>query len=258
MSTFAASDARPKQTTRHPTTDIFKPLQWLHRAWRVVLAAPAVSAALGIGFTILCASAYAAADALPLFTATFATLLLAVSPFFAAAAYAAAMQVSRGQQPTLAGCAYSVAGRALSIGIFATLCGLLMAAWVRLAGLSFALYYNTLGLSGTEVTRVWFAGDAPAGLLVFLGAATAVLAAALFTLAVIALPRIVDRDCDVVQAVTTGLRVIKANPLIVAVWSVVLLVTIALALISQLLLMPLVFPVLAYASWFCYADLSRG
>ena len=128
MSTSVASYARRKQVTRHPTTDMLKPLQWLHRAWHVLLAAPAVSAALGIGFTILCLLAYAAADALPLFTATFVTLLLAVSPFLAAAAYVAAMQISKGQQPTLVSCARSVADRALSIGIFATLCDLLMAA----------------------------------------------------------------------------------------------------------------------------------
>jgi len=73
MSTFVASYARRKQMPRHASTDIFKPLQWLHRAWHVLLAAPAVSAALGIGFTALCFSAYAAADALPLFTATFVT-----------------------------------------------------------------------------------------------------------------------------------------------------------------------------------------
>ena len=258
MSALVAIHARRKQITRHPTTDIIKPLLWLHRAWHVLLAAPAVSAALGIGFTVLCLSAFAAADALPLFTATFVTLLLAVSPFLPAAAYGAAMQVSKGQQPTLVSCARSVADRALSIGIFATLCGLLMAAWVRLAGLSFALYYNTLGLSTSEVTHVWFSGDAPAGLLVFLGTATAVLAAFLFALAVIALPKIVDRDCDVVQAGIAGMRIIRANPLTVAAWSLVLLVIIALALVSQLLLMPLVFPVLAYASWFCYAELSRG
>jgi uncharacterized membrane protein len=93
---------------------------------------------------------------------------------------------------------------------------------------------------------------------VFLGAAKAVLAAALFALAVIALPKIVDRDCDVVQAGITGLRTIKTNLLTVDAWSLVLLVIIGLALASQLLLMPLVFPVLAYASWFCYAELSRG
>jgi len=257
MSTFLASYASRKHITRQPTTGVLRPLRWLRRAWGVLLAAPAVSAALGIGFTILCVMAYAAAAALPLFTATFIVVLLAVSPFLAAAAYAAAIQVSKGRQPTLASSAHSVAGRALSIGVFATLCGLLMAAWVRLAGLSFALYYNTLGLSTAEVARVWVSADAPAGLLLFLGASTAVLAAALFALAVIALPRIVDCDCDVVQAGITGLRTIEAHPLTVASWSLVLLVIIGLALASKLLLMPLVFPLLAYASWFCYEELAR-
>jgi len=95
-------------------------------------------------------------------------------------------------------------------------------------------------------------------LLVFLGTATDVHAAALSALAVIALAKIVDRDCDAVQAGITGIRIIKANPSTVAAWSVVLLVIIGFALASQLLLMQLVFPVLAYASWFCYAELSSG
>ncbi|MEN8762032.1 MAG: hypothetical protein ABF290_06310 [Thiogranum sp.] len=51
---------------------------------------------------------------------------------------------------------------------------------------------------------------------------------------------------------------INTNPLTVAAWSLVILVIIGLALVSQLLLMPVVFPMLAYASWFCYAELSRG
>lgn len=35
MSIFVALHAGRKQIFQHPTADIFKPLQWLHRAWRV-------------------------------------------------------------------------------------------------------------------------------------------------------------------------------------------------------------------------------
>jgi uncharacterized membrane protein len=52
------------------------------------------------------------------------------------------------------------------------------------------------------------------------------------------------------------LRTIKAHPLVVAAWSVVLLAMIGVALVSQLVLMPLVFPLLAYATWFGYAALA--
>ena len=131
-----------------------------------------------------------------------------------------------------------------------------MAAWVRLTGLAFALYYGTLGPSRSEVARVWVSGDAPVEMLVFLGIATGLLAVALFTVAVFALPKMVHHNCDVVQAVIAGVRTIKANPLTVAAWSLVLLVMIGVALVSQLLLMPLVFPLLAYATWFGYAALA--
>ncbi len=241
---------------KHPH-GILKPIGWLRNAWGVMAAAPAMSAALGISFTLLCLSAFAAADALPLFTATFFTLLLVVSPFLAAAAYAAAMQVASGDRPTFASCARSVAERSLSIGLFATLCALITAAWVRLTGLAFVIYYGTLGPSRAELVRVWFSDDVPLEMMLFLGAATLVLAAVLFTVAAIALPKIVDQNSDVVRAASTGLRVLKENPVTIAAWSVVLLVMIGLTMVSQLLLMPLVFPLLAYATWFSYAELTN-
>ncbi len=258
MSTYLTPYTRWDKTARRQPSGVSAPLQWLQHAWRVLLTVPATSAALGIGFTALCVLAYAATQAWPLFTVTIITLLLAVSPFFAAAAYTAASQVENGRKLTLASCVRRVAERSVGIGIFAAVCGLLMAAWVRLAGLAFVLSYNTLGLSKTEVTRIWASGEASAGLLIFLVIVTAVLAVSLFTITVFTLPRIVARDSDVVQAVSAGLSLIKANPLTVAAWSVVLLVVIGLALASQLFLMPLIFPMLAYASWFCYSELTRS
>ena len=256
MATINTSYGHWKPMIQEQRRGISEPLRWIGEAWRVLMAAPGVSAALGIAFTALCYLAYTAANAQPLFSATFLTLLLAVSPFLAAAGYAVAMQVAKGDRPTLAGCARSVADRALSIGTFAVLSGLMMAAWVRLTGLAFALYYGTLGPSRSEVARVWVSGEAPVEMLVFLGIATGLLAVALFTVAVFALPKIVAHNCDVVQAVIAGLRTIKAQPLVVAAWSVVLLALIGVALVSQLVLMPLVFPLLAYATWFGYAALA--
>ena len=256
MSTINTPYGHWKPMIQERRQGMFAPLRWLREAWRVLMAAPGISASLGITFTALCYLAYTAANALPLFTATFVTLLLVVSPFLAATGYCVAMQVAKGDSPTFASCARKVAERALSIGTFAILSGLMMAAWVRLTGLAFALYYGTLGPSRSEVARIWVSGDAPVEMLVFLGIATGLLAAALFTVAVFALPKIVDRNCDVVQAVIAGVRATKAYPLTVAAWSVVLLVMIGVALVSQLLLMPLIFPLLAYATWFGYAALA--
>jgi uncharacterized membrane protein len=256
MSTINTSYDHWKPVIQKQGQSLFEPLRWVREGWRVLVAAPGVSAALGLAFTGLCYAAYTAANALPLFSAAFLTLLLAVSPFLAAAGYSAAMQVAKGRKPTLASCARTVANRALSIGTFAIVCGLIMAAWVRLTGLAFALYYGTLGPDRSEVARVWVSGNAPADMVLFIGIATGLLAAALFTVAVYALPRIVHRNCDAIQAVIAGVRAIGANPLPVAAWSVVLLMIIGVALLSQLLLMPLVFPILAYATWFGYAALA--
>lgn len=257
MTTFTATYPARQPAGERVETRLAEPLTWLRQGWDVLIAAPGVSATLGVTFTAVCLMAYAAAVAMPVFTVTFVTLVLAVSPFLAAAAYSAAVTVASGRRPTLRSVTRSVADRALSIGVFATLCGLVMAAWLRLAGLSFVLHYNTLGFGGSAISGVWSSGEGSVGLLVFLVSATAVLAVALFALAVIALPNIVDWDSDIVQAGMTGLRTIRANLAIVAAWSLILLAMISLAIASRLVLMPLVFPLLAYASWFCYAALTR-
>ena len=116
MSTINTSYGHWKPVLQEQRRGIFEPLRWIREAWRVLVAAPGVSASLGITFTALCYLAYTAANALPLFSATFLTLLLAVSPFLAAAGYCAAMQVAKGDRPTLASCARSVAGRYSVVG----------------------------------------------------------------------------------------------------------------------------------------------
>jgi len=152
-------------------------------------------------------------------------------------------------------CFSAVRSRSTSIALFSLLSALLLAAWVRLTSIAFALYYGTLGVSAAEVVGVWTAGDGASAVLVFIASATVVFALALFTIGAISLPLIADRNCNVIDAVLIGLQTLRENLKTMLVWMAMLAVFIAIALASGLILMPLVFPLLAYATWHSYRQL---
>ncbi len=73
-----------------------------------------------------------------------------------------------------------------------------------------------------------------------------------FCVSVVSFPLVLDRNLGAAEAVWMSLRVVAANPLVMAVWGLV--VASALAVGSMLFFVGLivVLPVLAHASWHLY------
>jgi uncharacterized membrane protein len=255
MTRYTATYYQSQYEQRSQPITAASPFQWLRYAWQDLAATPLVSLSLGVMFSVACALAYLAASALPQFSAAFLVLMLMVGPFIAAAAYCVVRNRELEERPSLRACLAMLRSRSASIALFSLLCALLVAAWVRLTGITFALYYGTLAASSAEVARVWTAGDGAPAMLVFLLTASVVLALALFALGAIALPLIADQNCNVVDAVRIGLRTLRRNAVTMLVWMMLLVVAIGIALASGLILMPLVFPLLAYATWHSYRQL---
>ena len=255
MTNHTATYYQTHYAQRSRTTTAASPFRWLRYAWQDLTAAPLISAFLGTSFTILCVLAYLAASSLPQFSASFLVFVLMVSPFIAAAAYCVVRTREQEERHTLHACFAMTRNRSASIALFSLLCALVVAAWVRLTSVTFALYYGTLGTSAADVARVWTAGDGASAMLVFLLSASVVLALTLFALGAIALPLIADRNCNVVDAVRIGLRTLRENSTTMLVWMLLLVAVIGSALASGLILMPLVFPLLAYATWHSYRQL---
>ena len=255
MTNYTATYDRSQHEKHTATAPADSPFRWLSEGWHDLTAAPVISMFLGFLFTSACAIAFLAATYVPQLSAVFLVLLLVVSPFIAAAAYFVVRKREQGERISMRACFSMVRSRSTSIALFSLLSALLLAVWVRLTSITFALYYGTLGTSATEVIRVWTAGDGASAMLVFLASATVVFALALFTIGAISLPLIADRNSNVVDAVRIGLHTLRENVKTMLVWMALLTVFIGIALASSLVLMPLVFPLLAYATWHSYRQL---
>lgn len=124
--------------------------------------------------------------------------------------------------------------------------------WTFLAHLIFALF---MGLS--EITNI--SNDlsmflTPRGLQMLaaefiVGAA---MGALLFSLTVVSLPLLLDREVDFVTALMTSVQVVMANPLPMLLWAVLIGVSMILALLPWFLGLTVVLPIFGHATWHLY------
>ena len=238
------------------TSAVTKPFYWLRAGLSDLTSAPLLSILLGGSFTLLCAIALGIVNTLPLFSVTMLAMLLILSPFLAAMAYSVARQREEKLTPTLRVCLKDIRSRALGIGLFSILSALIVAAWVRLSSIVFALYYGTLGESTADIARAWTSGSSVPSMLVFITAVGALLALTLFTIGAFALPMIADRNINVINAAHRSIEILKNNTSTILVWMCLLAAFIAAAIFSGLILMPAVFQLLAYTAWHSYRQLS--
>jgi uncharacterized membrane protein len=124
--------------------------------------------------------------------------------------------------------------------------------WTFLAHMIFALF---MGLSTmTNVSQSWDVFFTTNGLMMIaveLGVG-AVLAFLLFSLTVISLPLVLDREVDFVTAMLTSMKVVHANLFVMLVWASLIAVLSLLALLPWFLGLVVVLPVLGHATWHLY------
>jgi uncharacterized membrane protein len=72
------------------------------------------------------------------------------------------------------------------------------------------------------------------------------------TISVVSFPLLLDRDVGVTTAITTSIRVVRANPGIMALWGLVIATSMIVGAIPLLLGLAIVLPVLGHATWHLY------
>lgn len=125
--------------------------------------------------------------------------------------------------------------------------------WVFVAHTIFALFMGTRALtnitSSPEVLLTTAHGVSMLLVGLVVGAA---LAAVLFSITVIGLPLLLDREVDVVTAMITSVQAVLANPGTMLGWAMTIAVLLFAAMVPYFLGLLVVLPVLGHASWHMY------
>ncbi len=80
----------------------------------------------------------------------------------------------------------------------------------------------------------------------------AVLSAVLFSVTVVAMPMLLERETNFVSAMITSVRVITENPVVMLTWAAIISVTMLLSLVPAFLGLIVTLPVLGHTTWHLY------
>ncbi|MGP6088098.1 DUF2189 domain-containing protein [Antarctobacter jejuensis] len=80
----------------------------------------------------------------------------------------------------------------------------------------------------------------------------AVLSAALFSVTVVAMPLLLDREIDFVSAMITSVRVVTENPVVMLTWAAIISVTMVVSLVPAFLGLIVTLPILGHTTWHLY------
>lgn len=124
--------------------------------------------------------------------------------------------------------------------------------WNFLAHMIFALFLGNATM--TNISSSFAVFLTPEGMMMLaIGTVVgAVFAALLFSLTVVSLPMLLDREVDFVTAMLTSLALVQANPRVMLGWGALIGVCLFLGMLPGFLGLFLVLPLFGHASWHLY------
>lgn len=127
--------------------------------------------------------------------------------------------------------------------------------WVFVAHTTFALFMGVSSLTNvTSSPEMLLQGRGLIMLLVgtLIGAG---FAAVLFSFTVVGLPLLLDREVDFITAIITSIKAVMLNPVVLAVWGLVIAAILLAGMLPLFLGLFIALPVLGHASWHMYRQL---
>ena len=227
-------------------------LRWLAAGVSDLVAHPGIGTFYGGAFWLMALVLGAVFRSSPQYAMSIASGCLLVGPFLAMGLYDVSRRREQGLQPELGVSLTCWDVNLRSMGMLVLLLIVLELLWGRASLVVFAVFFNTGMPSTTGVVQAVFNPDNWEFIAVYalVGGGFAGL---VFSIAVVSIPLILDRDVDAITAAITSLEVVFSNPGVMLLWGALITV-----LVGGALLLPwgagllVVGPLLGHASWHAY------
>ena len=228
------------------------PLRWLALGSKDVRAHPGIGIFYGLAFWTMALVLGAVFKSNPEYTMSIASGCLLVGPFLAMGLYDVSRRNAAGLDADFGASLICWDQHIPSMGMLVLVLIVLELLWGRASLVVFAVFFNTGMPSTASVVGAVFNPENWEFLLAYMVVGGA-FAAIVFSLSVVSIPMILDRDVDAVSAAIASLEVVFHNTGIMVFWGFLLSLLVILAfMVPWGAGIIVVGPLLGHASWHAY------
>ena len=248
------SEVALKQITLLPWS---APFSWLRLGWRDIAAHPLTSLFYGLPFWCMALVLDGVFQFEPEYAMMGISVCLLLGPFVAMGLYDSSRRRERGLAPDFLGSLTSWKPHLRSMGMLVGVLLVLALLWGRASLIVTALFFNTIVPSDFDVMEAAINADNWEFVIAYAVVGGA-FAALVFSLSVVSVPMILDRDTDAITAAITSLDVMAKNTGVLLLWAALIALLVGVSVLLPMAVgLTVIGPLLGHTSWHAYRDSVR-
>jgi len=235
------------------------PWQWLADGWRDLIRAPRFSLAYGAVFTLVSMLLTLGLLYQELFFVVppLAAGFFLVAPLLGIGLYRISESLEEGRPLEFCQAWSAWKRNEVHLAAMGVTLLLVLMAWMLAANLIFALLFDRPVPTWEHfIPSVFLSGESP--LFLFTGIAVgALIAAFTFTISVVSVPLLMDRQIDLFSAIQISIQAVRSNWQPMALWACLIVMFVGIGIVTFYIGLTVTMPLVGHATWHAYRDLVQ-